>query len=215
MTSFFDKLSTLIRARVSTFLDDITPDFGSSTSTEPKPRTVKALRERVNQAIEYEKDLQRQIEAQERDIATLNEQADRAVQQGNEAMARHLIAKVQRTQQHTGMLRADLAMHQKVAQDLILQVNELDAVIADMENESKAASDAQSQAEANAERSHEIVNRFHRVFDSAQNTIDSLGERLRLRKDQTENQIEETPPQADSPSVNDELEARRNRLMKK
>ncbi len=215
MTSFFDKLNLLLRSSVNNLLDDIAPT--REESPRSKKRTVESLRERINQAVAYEEDLQKQINAQEDEILSLNEQADRAVEQGRDALARHLIAKVQRRQQHLEMLRVDLDTHQRIAQDLILEVNRLDAALASMQApQATPAKSGKADFVEAEEQATESDNRYQKMMEDAQARMTILGEKLQVRRQRVDQSLtDDTDLQADSPAVEDELEVRRNRLMKK
>jgi predicted nucleic acid-binding Zn-ribbon protein len=201
MTGFFDKLNTLIRSRMN---DLTSPSRSSSSSspTGPDPRTVETLRERINEAIARENELRERVAGYEDEIARLDAQADEAVQAGNDAQARHLVAQMQRAQQRLTMAQTDLNTHQRVAEELILEVNQLEAALAD-------------QQRADTDDTTSPTTRFDAVMKKTQETISSLGDKISTQRDRLDAEInEDTTPEDDS-RVEDDLEARRNRLMKK
>ncbi|TVR23040.1 MAG: hypothetical protein EA396_04580 [Anaerolineaceae bacterium] len=216
MSGLFDKLNVLLRSGVNHFLDDVASSVPRSDAPRNESATVDSLRERINRAVEYEQTLTRQIDGLITEINGLNEQADRAIAAGQEAMGRHLIAKIKRREQYLDMLRADLAMHQRIAEDLILQVNQLDAAVASHQHAEQSAATPEDDGTATSDAAQDATNRFRRVLDEAQGRIDSLGEKLRSRQEVTADALDDEPTtQADSAAVDDELEARRDRLAKR
>jgi phage shock protein A len=221
MSSLFDKLNTLLRAKVSGMVDDVTGrNPRPQERPEPLPTTVEGLRERINQAVAYEEKLQQQINDQEDEIAALDAQADRAVSQGKEALARHLIAKVQRKAQHVEMMRADLETHQRVAEELILQVNQLDATLSEVDLPQSDVTPPQ-QAPTNIPEADDIQAanaRMSTVIDDAQKRMNMLGEAIRQREDNLRSQMAADDRKGlatDSQSVSDDLASRLDRLSKK
>lgn len=215
MSGLFDKLNVLLRSSVNRFLDDVASSVPRPNAPRDDSATVESLRDRINRAVEYEQTLTRQIDGLIAEIDGLNGQADRAIDGGQEAMARHLIAKIKQREQYLDMLRADLAMHQRIAEDLILQVNQLDAAVASQQYTEQEATTEQD--ETVQEAAQAATNRFQRVLDEAQGRIDSLGEKLRVRQSATTESLADDIPEtpADSAAVDDELEARRDRLTRR
>jgi phage shock protein A len=200
MSDLFRKLNTLVKARINDAL---------SSSTQPRhrdndppslgpemDREIETLRERINAAIEYEDQLQAQVNALVSEVASYDHQADEAVAQGKEAQARHLIERMQWAQRRLEMARADLAQHQLVAQDLIQRVNLLEASVAD------ARQTTDEQPDENA---------LSDVVKGAQERIKGMGDLIKAREDLND---EQQPP-ADEKAVDDDLGQRRNRLSKR
>jgi phage shock protein A len=202
MTGLFDKLNTLLQARLRGVIDGIASPGQNSPQDDGQPddQTVESLRKRVNKAIEYENKLTAQITDLEDEIAALDDQADRAIEAGKDALGRHLVTKIQRRQKLLTMLQADLDSHRRIAQDLILQVNQLDAAVAEAEYQAQ-----QDQADEST--------RFQRAFENAEDKIRALGDKIRAREAIATD--DDATLQADDAVVDDDLDNRRNRLMKK
>ncbi|MFW5691248.1 MAG: hypothetical protein ACOCXZ_01995 [Chloroflexota bacterium] len=225
MSGLFEKLNVLVKARLGSLIDDVPRFTTQSGRSDEGPVSTETLRERINKAISYEDELNRQIAAIENEIATLDRQADEAVERGNEAMARYLIGKMKRAEQRLAITRADLAQHQRIAQELILQVNQLEAAQADaryQDEPAEPAAQAAEQDESAAQQARTAAERFNTVMRDAQDRINTLGQRIAARRDQTAADIaaedtaaDRTTTVPDSAAVDDDLEARRNRLMKK
>ncbi len=95
MTDLFKKLNVLIKAG----LNDILPEAADQRRNPAQPvrlgkdidREVGALRGRINEAVQYEETLQGKARVLREEIARWDQQADDAVQRGNDAAARHAI----------------------------------------------------------------------------------------------------------------------------
>lgn len=190
----FKKLEVLLKSQINDVLR-------GDPTRQPMPRNpqrkVTDLRERINKAIEHEDELQRQVADLRRETEKLDTEADAAVERGDEATARHILAQLQRTQQRLSMMESDLEAHRLVAQELILNVNRLEAALADQQQ-----TEPQPTEETND------------IFQQAQSRIAELGDYLGVRRTQVETSLEVEDTQ-DAEHVEDDLEARRNRLSRR
>jgi phage shock protein A len=164
--------------------------------------------------VEYEGNIQKQIDSLVAEIADLNQQIDRAVEQGQDAKARHLITILQRREQHITLLQGDLETHQIMLNELILQVNQLDSVVADQNNRQESMPEAPTAP--NTEELQNRVNKFQQVIDESQSKISELGEKIKSRhSDVVPQALNDAEQTEQSDDVDDELDQRRNRLMKR
>lgn len=210
MSNIFDKLGVLFRSKVGGLADDI----GSSLGVGVNRNQVDKLRKQVNSAVEYEGNIQKQIDSLGAEIADLNQQIDRAVEQGQDANARHLITTLQRREQHITLLQGDLETHQIMLNELILQVNQLDSVVADQNN--RQESTPETPTAPNTEELQNRVNKFQQVIDESQSKISELGEKIKSRhSDVVPQALNDAEQTEQSDDVDDELDQRRNRLMKR
>ena len=147
MSDFFKKLNVLVKASLNDLLDSdpehpergLRPDkLGKNIDAE-----VKALRQRVNDALDYEDQLVQRVQSLQQEAETLDGNADQALEQGREDEARQILLRLQATRQRLSMAEADLQDHRSVTQELIMRVNELDAAVADArQRETGEAADA-------------------------------------------------------------------------
>lgn len=216
MSSLFDKLNTLVRARVRGVLGDdpdrarrraaITPDRLGDVDRE-----VARLRESVNAALDDEERQQAVIDSVLAEAADLDQQADAALARGDDAVARQLIGQMQLKQQQATMLQADLEAHRRSTAELISRVNEMEAVVAEARRQQ-----AQNAPDADAPGS-----------DTGESITEALGDRLRRARelvtgrgsDETAGAVdpantapEDAPGVVDEQAVNDDLDRRRRRL---
>jgi phage shock protein A len=134
MESLIEKLNTLVRASINEFVADV---GGGLPIPPPRRRRdldyeVDALRERVNQALEYQDDLAAQLQELLNQIEGLDRAADDALLAGDEANARRRVQRVKRLQQRAAMLEAELEQHRRATAELIEKVNYLDSLVADI-----------------------------------------------------------------------------------
>ena len=198
MTDLFEKLNVLVRSGLRELVGSdqfdleslrrvLTPDrMGKDFDRE-----VAALRERVNQAIEYEGELQRRVAEFTTEVDRLDTEADNAVADNRQEQARALLEQLQRGKQRLTMAESDLRAHRSVTQELIQRVNMLEAVVAD----SKAAQSSSSDASATP--------------DAA-----SLLRDVREQVSQSSSEKAVTPKPNSEKSIEDDLELRRQRLSK-
>ena len=205
MSDFFKKLNVLVKAGLNDLLGDerqraIAPDrLGQDVDRE-----IESLRERINQALDFEDELQQRVQSLSSQVAELDQQADEAVNQGDEDTARRKVEDLQRTQQRLAMTEADLRDHQTVTQELISRVNQLEAAVADARR-SKADN---APAESQAERSPTTV--VSDVLRDMRGKINDMNDLL-----QAKGESQPTQETVDDQAVGDDLTARRDRLSKK
>ena len=242
MTDLFKKLNTLMKAGLNDLLGDdlavgaprrkpITPErLGKDVDRE-----ISALRQRVNEAVDYEGALRQQVETLASEVARWDQQADDAVAAGSDVAARHAIDQMQRAEQRLNMARADLREHQLVTQELIQRVNTLEAVVADARRQQQAEAD---EVPPPAELERSPTKAIADVLSEARQTIASLGETIAAQErggevpreqprptetrpdaaaaEQPPARIRDLmPPAPASTEVEDDLERRRQRLSKK
>ena len=233
MSDLFKKLNTLINAKINSAVSDISQGARRKVtlgrSDKSIDRHIKKLRDQINKAIEYEDLLQQKVAQFRKEVAHLDTQADDAVRKGNDALARKIIADMQRAQQRLTMAEADLREHQLVAEELIRKVNILEATVADSRRaEAQTGESAQEKAASSGEEPSNIRKRmpldsFDDVMDTAQRKIGDLANLMGEKKDQLSAYIQGEPPPLESAveegikesAIEDDLETRRNRLSKR
>lgn len=156
MAKLVDKINTLIRSNVQgVFGSD--PDRKQRRSTRKKlsgkdlQADVAALRARINDALDHEDRLIEESKAMQRQIDDWDQQADAALQKGDEATARHAIRQMQLQQQRLAMHEAELAEHKYATAELISQANEFEAFVAEAERQQAEAAQSAAAAAAPAD----------------------------------------------------------------
>jgi hypothetical protein len=232
MADLFKKLNTLVKASVNNALGD---DFaiGSSRRRQLTPqklgknidREIDSLRQRVNEALEYEDQLKAKVSSLRAEVEQWDSQADRAVAEGRDEVARHAIDQMKRAQQRLNMAESDLNEHRLVTQELMLRVNQLDAAVAD----ARRAENAQAAVPATpvAIETPEIPDAS--LADLLRDTRERIATEANAMKDvittwketgqvqpQSQPETPSTPGETQkSPEVEDDLARRRERLSKR
>jgi hypothetical protein len=155
MNDFLKKLNVLVKASIN--------DAVSGEHTARPPRAdkrldddIQELRQRINDAVDYEDQMQTRVRQFEGEAARWDKQADDAVAQGNDTNARYAIEQMKRAEQRAALAQDDLREHQRVTQELIQRVNLLEAVVADArakqssERSGAAGADENSPEQTNA-----------------------------------------------------------------
>lgn len=202
MSDLFKKLNLLVKSGINDILGEASGTRRRSENT-PKSskaldREVKALRQRINEAVAHEDSLQTRVSGFQTEIEQLDRQADEAVRQGNEAVARHLIEQMQRAQQRLAMANSDLAQHQLVTQDLISRVNQLEAMVADVRHQQATPPNVSPDSAVEVDERDEVTGRQTDTGRASQTS--ALGE-----------SAQEAPSKSE---IEDDLSARRQRLSK-
>ena len=135
MSDLFDKLNTLIRAKVNSSLgaggttdrDDRRPPI----SDREIDTQLATLRQQIDAALNAEDGMQKQLDDANAQIDALDRQVDAALLDGDDIQARTLTQQLQRQRQQAAMSAADLEDHRRATSSLIEQVNELEALVSD------------------------------------------------------------------------------------
>jgi phage shock protein A len=215
MNDLFKKLNVLVRAGVNELL-------GSEPVTD-RPRRLKpeqlgkdidreitALRQRINEALTYEDELQARVQSVSSEVARWDQQADEAVAAGNDAAARHAIDQMQSAQKRLAMAESDLHEHRVVTQELISRVNMLEAAVADArraQDESAPVSDESPGAS--------LETAGQALSDVLREAREKIGAMSSLINAPQQSTPESSPESTTSTqSVEDDLARRRERLSK-
>jgi len=203
MNDLLKKLNVLVK---STLHDAL----GEDSEHKPLPRIklgkgidheVDQLRERINEALSFEEQLQSRVQTLQAEVDKWDKEADDAVKTGIDAHARYAVGQMQRAQQRITIAQSDLHEHQLVTQELIMRVNTLDAAVADArrsENESAAQTEPASSGTNLSDALRDVREKISRTTSSIQNTVP---------------QMPAEPPVEDK-IVEDDLARRRQRLSK-
>jgi phage shock protein A len=216
MNDLLKKLNVLVKASIHDVLGD-----NPTASTRQQPitpgklgkdidREVKMLRDRINEALAYEDELQARVNTLQGEVASWDEKADAAVGTGDDANARYAIDQMQRAQQRTAIAEADLRDHQQVTQELILRVNTLEAAVADVRRSSETTAETEQPTEA--PRGQVLSD----VLKDVREKITQMGDMISVTPKDEANTVETEvePISQDEETIDDDLEARRQRLSK-
>ncbi|MBZ0296289.1 MAG: hypothetical protein K8L99_27260 [Anaerolineae bacterium] len=211
MSDFFKKLNVLVKASVNELLgdDSVMRRLSPAQLGKGIDQEVTVLRQRINEALDYEEELTKRVQDLQAEADRWDNEADRAVEAGQDEQARYAVENHQRAQQRLTMAESDLREHQLVTQDLIMRVNELDAAVADArraEAEDASSTDTAAEGEPSVSKAAADVLREMRQKVSEMN--DLISAREEVSGVNASDKIEED-------RVDDDLAHRRDRLSKK
>lgn len=215
MAGLFQKINTLLKARIDTFLEEDLrlarrPEAESLLSAnrlgKDVDREISALRQRIEEALTYEDALQEKIEALRQEASDSDVQADRALLNREEDVARQAVEHMRRLEQQAGMLEADLVQHRRTTAEFIERVNVLEGLIA----EARRQHESEEAAVPPTETLDQVIQTVQRDAESP-----DQGEPVRVVVHPAEARPERDVVDETAPPVNDDLAARRARLARR
>lgn len=216
MNDLLKKLNVLVKAGISDVLGEVRSGelsrkaLSSLRLGNDIDREIAMLRERINEALAYEDELQKRVAAAQAEVETWDAKADSAVTAGDEVNGRYAIDQMHRAQQRAAMAEADLRDHQHVTQELIMRVNTLEAAVADAR---RAQAEHQAETASPVEDDHAAPGQgLSDVLRDVRERINRMGD-LIAAKDEL-NETVAPLPSVDQKIVDDDLESRRQRLSK-
>jgi len=238
--SFFNKLNTLVQAHINNIIDPIDETTSKSRKKALSRRDIRGglqkdvqvLRQRVEEALQYETKLQTKTDKLYEEIADLDQQANIAVQENRENDARSALSRMQQAQRELEMLEADLREHRTITQELISQVNMLDSTIQAAEDQYTEDDDGNINIPVSSSSSPEpatedIGAQIVKQLDNTRQNLSSLITEYTAKvtgdeQPRSQQRPMDDPPQPQRPlkhpvdknKVDDELSARINRLSK-
>ncbi len=222
MNDLFKKLNVLLKAS----LKDAVGGGGERQLAPVRlgkgvDREITALRDRINEAVRYEDEIKARIRRYEDEAERWDQEADAAVARDDNTAARYAIEHMQRAQQRASIAQSDLREHQRSTQDLIGNVNTLDAAVADARRahpEATAGSSLPDLANVLREAREKITSLGEIAAASTAAPNSSLETPLEAPAS-TPERLTENPPESQSTNadaaVDDDLERRRQRLSKR
>lgn len=231
--SFFSKLNTLVQGHINNIVDPIDEKTGRTRKKVLSRKDIRGglqkdvnlLRQRIDDALAYEGDLQTKSDGLYSAISEWDDKANQAVNDGRENDARYALGQMQQSQRELEMIEADLQEHRTITQELINQVNMLDSTIQEVEGEE--LSDAPSEAQTNIDEiGAQIVQQLDNTRQNLSNLISEYtakvtGDDTLVREDEDVDipiQRSRTSSTVNHPidrgKVNDEYSARISRLSK-
>lgn len=212
MDDLLKKLNVLLKATLNDILSD-SPSSDSKAAVRSLPmsasesdKQIRALRQRINETLAFEDEIQKRIQALQAEVDRWNQAADDALASGNDALARHAVDQMNRAQQSLTMAQSDLREHQKVTEELILHVNALEAAVESAR--SRQPDSAQPPSEPPVPS----------IGQAISNTLQEMRDKINQISDQitSKSELVEASPDSltDDRKIDNDLEERRQRLSK-
>lgn len=205
MDDLLKKLNVLVKATLNDALTGdsrrsklVSPNTDTPSAVQEGNQQITQLRQRINETLAFEDELQKQIQALQAEVTDWDSQADTAVNDGDDAKARYAVEQMQRAQERLAIAKSDLTEHERVTQELIYHVNTLEAAV-----------DATKQKQADDASSSAGDDKVSGVLRDMRDKVVELRDQLVTRGEPTETATETTPEVVDN-----DLEKRRKRLAK-
>lgn len=155
MSSLFDKINTLVNAQVNDLLgrnprSPLARVKLNDEDVEKNPRrSVQSLRQRLEEALDYEDDLQARIDSLMRAVADLDQQVDQFLQAGDEIGARRLQNQMNLKLQQLTIAESELRDHRLLTQHLMQEMTTVEMAL---DGEERRAQSHSASASRGSER---------------------------------------------------------------
>jgi phage shock protein A len=195
MSNILDKLNLLVKSSLNNFLGEaaerastLRPRISAARLGKDIDNEIAALRKRIDDALNEEDAMQDRLGKLQEQIASIDAQADDAVQRGDEPTARHLLQQMRQLEQQAAMLQADLEQHRRSTSDFIQRVNMMEAMV----------SDARREQQEQAANKQESVPEDSPKSEAAHSPGDVLSNLLREARERVESALTPTTPPTQS-----------------
>ena len=135
MSNLFDKIATLVNAQVNDLLgmDPTSPlariRLNADEAEKHPRRSAQALRQRLDEAVDYEDELQAKINDLMRQASDLDALVDASVQHGDQFGARRLQGQLNMKQQQLSIAESELRDHRAVTRHLMQEMHTLESAL--------------------------------------------------------------------------------------
>ncbi len=219
MTGFLDKLNVLVKSSLNNFLGEAASRTTARLPKVPAERLGKdidqeiaALRGRIDQALSEEDAIQKRLEDIQQQIQRHDQQADQAVQSGDDSTARQILQQMRRQEQLEAMLKAELEEHRQVTSDFIQRVNTLDAIVSDARREHQADQTETLESQPDRAPGAVLSNLLRDARERFESTLSSVPQPS--QRDETRPGVAGGQGTLEDQQVDEDLAKRRARLSK-
>ena len=135
MSDLFDKISTLVNAQINDVLgknprSPLARIRLDAEGAEDNPRrSARILRQRLDEAIDYEDALQARIDQRMREVVELDKLVDEMLRSGDEYSAQRLQGQLNMKQQQLAIAESELHEHRLMTQHLMQELGALEMAL--------------------------------------------------------------------------------------
>jgi len=196
MDSIFDKLSTLVNAQLNDFLgrNPKSPLARIRLDTEEAEnnprRTVQSLRQRLDEAMNYEDEIQAKIDKLTQDVIQLDEQVDAMVKSGDEFAARRVQGQLNMKQQQLSIAESELRDHRTLTQHLMQEMTTLEMAL---DSQQKAQSTSSSSSSQGSGTRIPVDGVENDEPQAGRNVMDSVSNKFNETRSSLENLLNNSP----------------------
>jgi len=144
MSDLFDKISTLINAQFNDLLgrnprSPLARIRLNAEDADKNPRhSARSLRQRLEEAIEYEDELQAAVDERMRAVVELDKLVDEMLRSGDEFSAQRLQGQLNMKQQHLSIAESELRDHRLMTGHLLQELGTLEMALDNQEKRNQA-----------------------------------------------------------------------------
>ena len=145
MSDLFDKISTLINAQLNDFLGKNPRSplsrirLDADEAEENPQRSARSLRQRLDEAIDYEDELQARIDQRMREVVELDKLVDEMLGSGDEYSAQRLQGQLNMKQQQLTIAESELRDHRLMTQHLMQELGALELALDSQQRRQQAS----------------------------------------------------------------------------
>ncbi len=201
MSDIFDKISTLINAQLNDFLgkNPKSPlariQLNADEAEKNPQRSAQSLRQRLEEAIEYEDELQARIEERMHAVVELDKLVDDMLRSGDEVSAQRLQNQLNMKQQHLNIAESELQDHRLLTRHLMQELATLETALDRQEREQGRQ---RGQPSSSAGKTHIPIDGAAKPGNRADNVKRSILDTVSNKFDETranlENLLDGSPP---------------------
>ena len=150
MSDLFEKISTLINAQLNDFLGKNPRSplarirLDADEAEENPQRSARTLRQRLEEAIDYEDELQARIDQRMREVVELDKLVDEMLRSGDEYSAQRLQGQLNMKQQQLTIAQSELRDHRLMTQHLMQELGTLEMALDSQQRREQAQGGAAS-----------------------------------------------------------------------
>ncbi len=197
MDSLFDKLSTLVNAQVNDFLgrnpqSPLARIKLDAEEVENNPRrTVKSLRDRLEEAMAYEDEIQAKIDKLTQEAIQLDEQIDMMIKSNDEFGARRVQGQLNMKQQQLSIAESELRDHRTLSQHLMQEMTTLEMALDNQQNQQKNSASNPPKSSGGGIRIP--VDGEDRSEDNNKSVLDTVSDKFNETRSSLENLLNNSP----------------------
>ena len=199
MSNLFDKIATLVNAQVNDLLgkNPTSPlariRLNAEEAEKHPRRSAQALRQRLDEAVAYEDELQAKIDDLMRQALGLDAQVDASVQQGDQFGARRLQGQLNMKQQQLSIAESELRDHRAVTRHLMQEMLTLESA---HDSQDGLATPSAAGGGSQKQRTRiPVEGAGSRGIQHDPTIVDAVSERLNEARDGLENLLNRQPTQ--------------------
>ena len=144
MSDLFEKISTLINAQLNDFLGKNPRSplarirLDADEAEENPQRSALSLRQRLEEAIDYEDELEARIDQRMREVVELDKLVDEMLRSGDEFSAQRLQGQLNMKQQQLTIAESELHDHRLMTRHLMQELGSLDMALDSQQRRERA-----------------------------------------------------------------------------